>query len=135
MIFIPSFNATSITTLVDHPRTCQHPRIRSLGHRPSSYRLNSTPEIIGPTLMIIFFLILMWGPIISKILFRLNGLGLWPNDLIRGRRYIQGRSIKVEVEMTLREELKGIYDRPKPIRGEKSPRNIYPRWFETFLSS
>ena len=37
--------------------------------------------------------------------------------------------------MALQEELKVIYDRPKPIRGEMSPRNIYPRWFETFLSS
>ena len=77
----------------------------------------------------------MWGPIISKVLFRLNGLGLWPNDLIQGHRYIQGRSIKVEVEMALQKELKGIYDRPKPIRDEKSPRNIYLRWFETFLPS
>ena len=27
--------------------------------------------------------------------------------------------------MALQEELKGIYDRPKPIRGEKSPQNIF----------
>ena len=77
----------------------------------------------------------MWGPIISKVLFRLNGLGLWPNDLIRGHKYIRGRLIKVEVEMALQEELKGIYDRSKPIQGEKSHRNLYLRWFETFLSS
>ena len=77
----------------------------------------------------------MWGPIIFEVLFRLNGLGLRPNDPVWGHRYIQERSTKVEVEMALQEELKGIYDRPKPIRGEKSPRNIYPRWFETFLSS
>ena len=77
----------------------------------------------------------MWGPIISGVLFRLNGLGLWPNDPIRGRRHVQGRSTKVEAEMTLQEELKVIYDRPKPIQGEKSLLNIYPRWFETFLSS
>ena len=48
MIFSPSFNAISITTLVDHPRTYYHPRIRSLGHRPNPYSLNSTPEITGP---------------------------------------------------------------------------------------
>ena len=64
----------------------------------------------------------MWGPIISRVLFRLNEPGLWPNDLVRGHKYIRGRSIKVEVEITLQEELKGIYDRSKPIRGEKSPR-------------
>ena len=60
----------------------------------------------------------MWRPIISRVLFRLNGLGLWPNDLVRGHRYIRGRSTKVEVEMALQEELKVIYDRPKPIRGD-----------------
>ena len=66
----------------------------------------------------------MWGPVISRVLFRLNGLGLWPIDLVRGCRHIRGWSTKVEVEMALQEELKVIYDRPKPIRGEKSPRNI-----------
>ena len=70
---------------------------------------------------------LLWGPVISGVLFRRNGLGLWPNDPVRGRRHIQGRSTKVEVEMALQEELEVIYDRPKPIRGEKSPRKIYPR--------
>ena len=64
----------------------------------------------------------MWAPIISRVLFRLNGSGLWPNDPVRGHKYIRGRSTKVEVEMVLQEELKGIYDRSKPIRGEKSPR-------------
>ena len=64
----------------------------------------------------------MWGPIISRVLFRLNGPGLWSNDLVRGHKYIRGRSTKVEMEMTLQEELKCIYDRSKPIRGEKSPR-------------
>ena len=63
----------------------------------------------------------MWGPIISRVLFRLNGLGLWPNDPVRGHKYIRRQSTKVEVEMALQEELKGIYDRSKPIRGEKSP--------------
>ena len=47
---------------------------------------------------------------------------------------VRGRLTKVEVEMALQEELKVIYDRPKPIRGEKSSRNIYPRWFETVLA-
>ena len=48
MIFSPSFNAISITTLVDRSRTCEHPRMRSLGLWPSTYGLNSTPEITGP---------------------------------------------------------------------------------------
>ena len=77
----------------------------------------------------------MWGPVISGVLFRLNGLGLWSIDPVRGCKHIRGRSTKVEVEMALQEELKVIYDRPKPIRGEKLPRNINPRWFGTFLSS
>ena len=64
----------------------------------------------------------MWGPIISRVLFRLNGPGLWSNDSVRGHKYIRGRSTKVEVKMTLQEELNGIYNRSKPIRGEKSPR-------------
>ena len=75
------------------------------------------------------------GPVISGVLFRLNGLGLRLNDPVRGHRHIRGWSTKVEVEMALQEELKVIYNRPKPIRGEKSHRDIYPRWFETFLSS
>ena len=77
----------------------------------------------------------MWGPVISGVLFRLNGLGLWLNDPVRVRRHIRGQSTKVEVEMALQEELKVIYDRPKPIRGEKSSQNMYLRWFETFQSS
>ena len=59
----------------------------------------------------------MWGPVISGVLFRLNGLGLWSIDPVRGCKHIRGRSTKVEVEMTLQEELKVIYDRSKPIRG------------------
>ena len=69
-----------------------------------------------------------------KVLFRLNRLGLWSNDPIRGRRHIRGWSTKVEMEIALQEELKGIYNRPKPIRGEKSPWNICSRWLETSLS-
>ena len=69
-----------------------------------------------------------------KVLFRLNGLGLCPNDLVRGRRHIRGWSTKVEVEIALQEVLKVVYSRPKPIRDEESPRNICPRWLETSLS-
>ena len=54
----------------------------------------------------------MWGPVISGVLFRLNGLGLWPNDPVRGHRRVRERSTKVEAEMVLQEELKVIYDRP-----------------------
>ena len=36
-----------------------------------------------------------------EVLFRLNRLGLWPNDPIRGRRHIRGQSTKVEVEIEL----------------------------------
>ena len=76
----------------------------------------------------------MWGPVASGVLFKLNELGPWPNDPVRGHRHIRGRSTKVEVEIALQEEFKVIYNRPKPIRGEKSPQNICPRWFETSLS-
>ena len=51
----------------------------------------------------------MWGPVISGVLFRLNGLGLWPNDPVRGRRHVRGQSTTVEAEMALQEELKVIY--------------------------
>ena len=76
----------------------------------------------------------MWGPVASGVLFRLNGLGLWPNGPVRECKHIRGQSTKVEVEIALQEELKVIYNRSKPIRGEKSPRNICLRWFETSLS-
>ena len=69
-----------------------------------------------------------------KVLFRLDRLGLWPNNLVRGRGHIRGRSTKEEMEVVLQEELKGIYIGPKPIRGEQSPRNICPRWLETSQS-
>ena len=74
------------------------------------------------------------GSVVFGVLFRLNGLGLWPNDPVQGRRHIRGWSTKVEVEMALQEELKVIYNKPKPIRGEKSLQKGSPRWFETFLS-
>ena len=50
----------------------------------------------------------MWGPVASRVLFRLNRLGLWPNDPVRGRRHIRWWSTKVEVEIVLQEELKDI---------------------------
>ena len=50
-----------------------------------------------------------------EVLFRLNGLGLWPNDPVRGRRHIRGWRTKVEVEIALQEVLKVVYSRPKPI--------------------
>ena len=76
----------------------------------------------------------MWGPVASELLFGINGLGLWPNDLVQGRKHIRGRSTKVKLEIALQEELKVIYNRPKSIRGGKSPRNICPGRFETSLS-
>ena len=76
----------------------------------------------------------MWGSVISEVLLRLYGLSLWPNNPIQGCLQVRGWSVKVVTEISLKEELKVIYDRPKPIRGEKSPRNIYPRWFETVLA-
>ena len=50
-----------------------------------------------------------------EVLFRLDRLGLWPNNPVRGRGHIQGRSTKEEMEVVLQEELKGIYSGPKPI--------------------
>ena len=52
-----------------------------------------------------------------EVLFRLDRLGLWPNNPIRGRRQIRGRSIKEEMKIVLQEELKGIYSGSKHIRG------------------
>ena len=69
-----------------------------------------------------------------EVLFRLDKLGLWPNDPVRERRHVRGRLTKVEMEVTLQEELKGIYSKPKPIRGDFPPRNICPRWLETSQS-
>ena len=68
-----------------------------------------------------------WDQLPLKVLFRLNGLGLWPNDPVRGRKRIRGRLIKVEMEIALQEKLKSIYNRPKPIQSEKPPRNFCPR--------
>ena len=64
----------------------------------------------------------MWGPVVSRVLLRLYGLGLWPNDPIRGCKQVQGRLTKVVMEIALKEGMKTIYGSPKFIRGEKSPR-------------
>ena len=64
--------------------------------------------------------------LLLEVPFRLNGLGLWPNDPVRERRRIRRQSTKIEIEIALPEKLKGIYNRPKPIRGEKPPRNFCP---------
>ena len=36
-----------------------------------------------------------------EVLFRLDRLGLWPNDPVRGRRHIRRRSTKVEMKIAL----------------------------------
>ena len=69
-----------------------------------------------------------------KVLFRLDRLGLWPNDPVRECKHVRGRLTKVEMEVALQEELRGIYSRPKPIRGDFPPRNICSRWLETSQS-
>ena len=69
-----------------------------------------------------------------EVLFRLDRLGLWPNDPVRERGHVQGRSTKVEMKVALQEELKGIYSKSKPIRGEQSPQNLCPKWLETSQS-
>ena len=55
-----------------------------------------------------------------EVLFRLRGLGLWPNNPIRGQGHIRGRSITEEMKIVLQEEVKCIYSGPKRIRGEYS---------------
>ena len=70
------------------------------------------------------------GQLIPEVLFRLRGLGLWPNNPVRGR----GRSVKEEMKIVLWEEVKYIYDGPNRIRRECSSRNFCPRWLETFPS-
>ena len=69
-----------------------------------------------------------------EVLFRLDRLGLWSNNLVRGRGHIRGRSTKEEMEVVLQEELKNIYSGPKHVRREQSPRNFCPRWLETSQS-
>ena len=59
-----------------------------------------------------------------EVLFRLDRLGPWPNNPVRGRGRIRGRSAKEEMEVALQEGLKGIYSGLKPIRGEQPPRTF-----------
>ena len=66
-----------------------------------------------------------------EVRFRLDRLGLWPNDPIRERGHVRGRLTKGEMEVALQEKLRGICSRPKPIRGDFPPWNICPRWLET----
>ena len=71
------------------------------------------------------------GQLNPEVLFRLRGLGLWPNNPVRGREYIRGQSVKEEMKIVLWEEVKYIYGGPNCIRGEYSSRNFCPRWLET----
>ena len=48
----------------------------------------------------------MWGPVISGVLLRLYGMGLRPNDPIRGHWQVRGWSAKVITGVALKEELK-----------------------------
>ena len=61
----------------------------------------------------------------------MDRLGLWPNGPVRGRGHVRERLTKVEMEVALQEELKGIYSSPKPIRGDLPPRDFCLRWLDT----
>ena len=52
----------------------------------------------------------MWRPVFSGVLLRLYGLDLWPNDPIQGCQQVQGWSTKVVTKISLKEELKVIYE-------------------------
>ena len=39
-----------------------------------------------------------------EVLFKLDRLGLWPNNPVRGRVQIRGRSLKEEIKVVLQEE-------------------------------
>ena len=41
---------------------------------------------------------LLWGPIDLELLFRLRGLGPWPNNPVQGREHIRGLSDKEEMK-------------------------------------
>ena len=66
-----------------------------------------------------------------EVLFKMDRLGLWPNDPVRGRGHVRERLTKVEMEVALQEELKDIYSSPKPIRGDLPPWDFCPRWLDT----
>ena len=69
-----------------------------------------------------------------EVLFKLRGLGLWPNNPVRGREHIRGQPVKEKMKIVLWEEVKYIYGEPNRIWGECSSRNFCPRWLETFSS-
>ena len=52
--------------------------------------------------------LLLWGPVISSVLLRLYGMGLRPNDPIRGHWQVWGWLAKVITGVALKEELKVI---------------------------
>ena len=82
----------------------------------------------------VFFYRNCGGQLTPELLFRLRGLGLWPNNLVRGREHIRGLSVKEKMKIVLWEEAKYIYDGPNRIRESCSSRNFCPRWLETFYS-
>ena len=49
------------------------------------------------------------GQLTPELLFRLRGLGLWPNNLVRGREHIRGLSVKEKMKIVLWEVVKYIY--------------------------
>ena len=69
-----------------------------------------------------------------EVLFRLDRLGLWPNDPVQERGHVRGQLTRVEMEVALQEELMGIYSRPRPVQGDFPPRNLCLRWLETSQS-
>ena len=52
--------------------------------------------------------LLLWGPVISRVLLRLYGMGLRPNDPIQGYWQVRGWSVKVITRVVLTKELKVI---------------------------
>ena len=68
--------------------------------------------------IVLFYVYYNYGDQLTlEVLFRLRGLGLWPNNPVRGRGQIRGLLVKEEMKIVLQEELKGIYSGPKYIRG------------------
>ena len=41
------------------------------------------------------------GQLTPELLFRLRGLGLWPNNPVRGREHIRGLSVKEKMKTVL----------------------------------
>ena len=57
----------------------------------------------------------LWGQLTPKLLFKLRGLGLWPNNPVRGREHIRELLVKEEMKTVLWEEVKYIYGGPNHI--------------------